>query len=74
LYALKAAVDGPGQCLAKSSFADSRDAFDQQMSASQHANQRQADNIVFAANHFAENVFQLTRTMGRGNGGFGRHQ
>src|SRR5713101_7815603 len=74
LYALEAAVDGPGQRLAEGSLAHARDTFNQQVSARQHRNQRQADDIVLTANYFAEGVFQLRRALGRGDGGFGRHQ
>ena len=57
LHSLKAAVEGPGQSLAKSSLADAGNAFDQQVSASQERNQREPDNIVLAANDLARARF-----------------
>ena len=74
LHSLKAAVDGPRQCLAERRLAHPRDAFDQQVSASQHRDQRQPDDVILAANHLAQRVFQLRRAMGHGNSGFRRHR
>ena len=49
----KAAIDGAGQGLAKRGLADAGNAFDEQVSAGEDADQRQADDIVLAANHAA---------------------
>jgi hypothetical protein len=61
------------QGLAESRLAHSGDAFDQQVSTSQYRDQGEADNIILAANHLAQCVFQLRCPVGRGNGGFKRH-
>ena len=53
LHALEGAIDGARECLTKCGFADSRNTFDQQMPAGKDADQREADHIVFAANHAA---------------------
>ena len=52
---------------------DSGDAFNEQMSAGENADQREADYIVFAANHAAESLFEFGGFVGYGAGGLERH-
>ena len=61
LHALKAAIESAGQGLSERGLADPGDAFNQQVSAGENGNQRQADDVVLAANDFAQRVFELRR-------------
>ena len=60
LHALKGAVDGAGESLPQRGLADAGNALDQQVSAGKNADQRQPDNIVLAANHAAQGLFQFS--------------
>ena len=73
LHALKGAIDGAGERLSQRSLADSGNAFDQQVSAGEDADQREAHDIVFAANHAAQRFFQFGSFVGYGNCGLRRH-
>ncbi len=59
--------------MGQSGLADAGDAFDQEMSASQHRNQRQADDVILAADDFLELIFQAGGPMRRGNHAFQGH-
>jgi len=73
LYALKSAVDGAGERLAERGFADAGNAFDEQVSAGENADQGEADDVVFTANHAAQGSFKVGSFVRYGDGSFGRH-
>src|SRR5579859_185724 len=73
LHALEGAIDGASERLSESGLADSGNAFDEQVSAGEDADQGEADDIVFAANDAAQGLFQLSGFVRNGDGGLGRH-
>src|SRR5258708_22252681 len=73
LHALKGAIDGAGESLSERGLADSGDAFDQEMSAGENADQREADYIVLAANHAAQRLLKLSSLVGYSDGSLARH-
>src|SRR6266567_499357 len=73
LYAMKAASERTRHGVGQSGLADSGYAFDQEMPASQHRYQRQADYLVLAAYDFLEFIFQAGGPMRRGNHAFEGH-
>ena len=64
LDALKRAIDGASEGLAECGLANSRSAFDQQMSLRENRDQGQAENVVLPANHAAQSAFQVHRAAG----------
>ena len=73
LDSLKAAIQGTREGLAQRGFANSRDAFDEQVSAREDGDQGEPDNVVFAAYDLAQRDFQLACAVSSGGGGFRRH-
>src|SRR4029077_5536763 len=73
LHPLKRAIDSAGQSLSERGLADSRDSFDEQVSAGEDADQREADNIVLTANHAAQSFFQFDSLGRHSDGDLGRH-
>ena len=70
LHALKRAVDGASKRLSESGLADARNAFNEQVPAGEDADQREADDIVFAANDAAQGRFKFSGFMRYGSGSF----
>jgi hypothetical protein len=70
---LKAAIDSAGEGLPESGFADSGNTFDEQVSAGENADQREADDIVFPADYLAKSHFQLCSFGGHGGSSLWRH-
>src|SRR5215470_13416077 len=73
LHALEAAAECARQGVSQSGLSHAGDTFDQQMSAGEDRNQRQSNDIVFAANDFFELIFEARGLMRGGNDGFERH-
>ena len=73
LHALKGAVDGAGERLSESGLANAGNAFDEQMSAGENTDQREADNVILTANHAAKSLFEFGGFVGNGDSGLGRH-
>src|SRR5581483_9640717 len=73
LHPLELAVDRAGKRLTQRSLTDAGNALDKQVSAGKDADQGQPDDVVFAANHAAQRLFQFGSLVGHGNSSFGRH-
>ena len=73
LHALKGAIDGAGKSLPKRGLANSGNTFDQQVSAGKNADQREANHVVFAANHAAQGLFEFSGFVRNSDGSLGRH-
>jgi hypothetical protein len=59
--------------MAECSLTNAGDAFIQEVSSGEDADQREADDVVFAANHTAESFFQFSGFVRNGDSGLGRH-
>ena len=59
LDALKAAIDGTGQCLTESGLSHARDAFDQEVSAGEDRNEGEAKYVIFTADDLLQAGFEL---------------
>ena len=73
LHALKGAIDGAGERLSERGLADSGNAFDEQVSAGEDADQGEADDVVLAANHAAQSLFEFGSLGRHSDSGLGRH-
>ncbi len=73
LHALKGAIDGAGQRLSERGLAHAGNAFNQQVSAGENADQREPNHVVLTANHAAEGGFEFGGFMRNGGNGLGRH-
>ena len=74
LNTLKTALQGAGDCLSKSCFADSGHPLNEQVTAGEHRDQRQPDDIIFAANNRSQRSFQSRSARRRRGSCFDRHQ
>src|SRR5579859_173870 len=73
LHALKGAVDGARERLSERGFANAGNALNQQVSTGENADQREADDVVLAANHTAQGLFEFGGFVRNSDGGLGRH-
>ena len=72
MHPLETAAEAAGQSLGQRRLAYSGHAFEQQVSARENRHQGEMDDFVFAANDFAEGVFETFSRSKSKRGGFGR--